>query len=130
MSIFDFVGDCVCAVVDTAIDGVSTVADFCEDNPATTVVLATAATGGLATAFAPTIAATIGSTGVLGATATTGTTISSLSGAALKSASLAQLGGGALAAGGGGMAAGTAVVGTSSAVLGGGVGTLLATTKK
>ena len=43
-------------------------------------------------------------------TASTGTAISALSGAAATNAALAWLGGGALAAGGGGMAAGTALV--------------------
>ena len=45
------------------------------------------------------------------ATASTGTVISGLSGAAAQSATLAYLGGGSLAAGGYGMAAGTAVLG-------------------
>lgn len=45
------------------------------------------------------------------ASASTGTAISSLSGAAATNATLAWLGGGSLAAGGGGMAAGTAVLG-------------------
>ncbi|MER6994501.1 hypothetical protein [Streptomyces sp. NPDC000410] len=44
------------------------------------------------------------------ATASTGTAVSSLSGAAATSATLAWLGGGSLAAGGGGVAAGTAVL--------------------
>ncbi|MCC8164537.1 MAG: hypothetical protein LIO86_15565 [Lachnospiraceae bacterium] len=44
-------------------------------------------------------------------TASTGTAIASLSGAAATNATLAALGGGALAAGGGGMALGTAVLG-------------------
>ena len=43
-------------------------------------------------------------------TASTGTAISSLSGAAAESAALAWLGGGAAAAGGGGMAAGNALL--------------------
>lgn len=47
--------------------------------------------------------------------ASTGTAISSLSGAAATNATLAWLGGGSLAAGGGGMAAGTAVLGTTTA---------------
>jgi len=47
--------------------------------------------------------------------ASTGTAISSLSGAAATNATLAWLGGGSLAAGGGGMAAGTAVLGTITA---------------
>ena len=51
-----------------------------------------------------------GSVGML-ATASTGTAIGSLSGAAATNATLAWLGGGSLAAGGGGMALGTAVLG-------------------
>lgn len=48
-------------------------------------------------------------------TASTGTAISSLSGAAATNATLAWLGGGSLAAGGGGVAAGTAVLGAITA---------------
>lgn len=51
-----------------------------------------------------------GSVGIL-ATASTGTAIGGLSGAAATNATLAWLGGGSLAAGGGGMALGTAVLG-------------------
>ena len=51
-----------------------------------------------------------GAVGVLG-TASTGTAIGTLSGAAAKSATLAFLGGGSLAAGGGGVALGTVVFG-------------------
>lgn len=47
-------------------------------------------------------------------TASTGTAIASLSGVALTNATLAALGGGALAAGGGGMAAGTAALGAAT----------------
>lgn len=47
-------------------------------------------------------------------TASTGTAIASLSGAAATNAALAALGGGAIAAGGGGMALGTAVLGAST----------------
>lgn len=50
------------------------------------------------------------------ATASTGTAISSLSGAAASNAALAWLGGGSLAAGGGGMAAGAVVLATIAAV--------------
>ena len=50
--------------------------------------------------------------------ASTGTAISSLSGAAAVNATLAALGGGALAAGGGGMALGTVVLGVSSLGIG------------
>jgi hypothetical protein len=49
------------------------------------------------------------------ATASTGTAISALTGAAATNATLAWLGGGSLAAGGGGMAAGTAVLGLVAA---------------
>lgn len=55
------------------------------------------------------IASAIGSTGLLGTTAA-GKVISTLSGAALRKASLAALGGGSVAAGGGGVAAGLANV--------------------
>ncbi len=51
-------------------------------------------------------------------TASTGTAISSLSGAAATNATLAALGGGSLAAGGGGMALGAAVLGAASAGVG------------
>lgn len=54
--------------------------------------------------------AVYGAVGLLGA-ASTGTAIASLSGAAASSATMAWLGGGALAAGGGGMALGTVVLG-------------------
>ena len=57
-----------------------------------------------------TAAAAYGLVGTL-ASASTGTAISVLSGVAAKSATLAWLGGGTLAAGGGGVAAGTAVLG-------------------
>ena len=65
---------------------------------------------------APALAARLGALGLLGA-ASTGTQIVSLSGAALKSASLAYLGGGALATGGGGMALGTGVIGVATGYL-------------
>lgn len=57
-----------------------------------------------------TAAGVYGLVGTLG-TASTGTAIGTLSGAAAKSATLAWLGGGSLAAGGGGVAAGTMVLG-------------------
>lgn len=47
-------------------------------------------------------------------TASTGTAIASLSGAALTNATLAAIGGGAVAAGGGGIAAGTAILGAAT----------------
>lgn len=58
-----------------------------------------AAAGGIATLVA------------VGGTASTGTAIASLSGAAATNATLAAIGGGSLAAGGGGMALGTAILG-------------------
>lgn len=64
--------------------------------------------GGMAVAsLAPSAAMWVASTF---GTASTGTAISSLSGAAAESAALAWLGGGAVAAGGGGMAAGNALL--------------------
>lgn len=70
-------------------------------------ILATAATGGLAVAFAPQIAIVLAGEAVAG-----------LHGAALTSASLAYIGGGALAANGLGMAGGTAVITGGGALLG------------
>lgn len=75
--------------------------------------IATAIAGGVAGGAA---IGAITAFGAYGATmtfaaASTGTAISALSGAAATNATLAWLGGGALAAGGGGMAAGTAVLG-------------------
>ncbi len=67
--------------------------------------LVTSATSGVATA-----ASAYGLVGLL-ASASTGTAISTLSGAAATNATLAWLGGGTLAAGGGGIAAGTLVLG-------------------
>ena len=57
-------------------------------------------------------------------TASTGTAIASLSGAAATNATLAALGGGAIAAGGGGMALGTTILGAATlgvGLLGGGI---------
>lgn len=51
-------------------------------------------------------------------TASTGTTIASLSGAAAVNATLAALGGGAIAAGGGGIALGTTILGAATAGIG------------
>lgn len=69
--------------------------------------------GSLAGTVASGALAGFGATGSVGllATASTGTAISSLAGAAATNATLAWLGGGALAAGGLGMAGGTAVLG-------------------
>lgn len=64
-----------------------------------------AATGAAIVSVAPTVAMWVATTF---GTASTGTAISALSGAAATNAALAWLGGGALAAGGGGMAAGNA----------------------
>ena len=76
-------------------------------------VQATEVLGGLTSsgvAGMSTAAGVYGLVGMLG-TASTGTAIGTLSGAAAKSATLAWLGGGSLAAGGGGVAAGTMVLG-------------------
>lgn len=62
---------------------------------------------GASTAIAATVQSAIHTLGI----ASTGTAISTLSGAAATNATLAWLGGGALAVGGGGMALGTAVLG-------------------
>lgn len=104
--------DGICGSLDKAVEMV-------KENPVETaaVVGVTVASGGLAFAVAGPIAATIGSTGLLGA-ASTGTAISGLSGAAATSASLAALGGGAVATGGGGMAAGAMVVSAGGAAAG------------
>lgn len=67
-------------------------------------------------AFAPTIA-----------TALVGSQFTGLSGAALTSACLAYIGGGAVAVGGAGMAGGTAVIVGGSAILGAGIGGTLGT---
>ena len=83
---------------------------------AVTVTVAGVA-GASSVAVAPALATRLGAMGLLGA-ATKGASIQSLSGAALTKASLAYLGGGALAAGGGGMALGTGVIGVAGAVLG------------
>ena len=55
-------------------------------------------------------------------TASTGTAINTLSGAALKSAALAKIGGGAKAVGGLGVAGGKGVIGATGGFLGGGIG--------
>ena len=77
------------------------------------------ASGGLAFAFAPAIAATL-----------VGEAAAGLSGAALVSYSLAAIGGGSLAAGGLGMAGGTAIITGGGALIGmlGGTGVSAATT--
>jgi hypothetical protein len=114
-------GNSLTSLGDGAIGGaVRGVKDCIVENPGKTllVVGVTVATGGLALAAAPTIAAAAGGSGLLGA-ASTGTAISTLSGAALSSASLASIGGGALAVGGGGMAAGATTIATAGAVTGG-----------
>ena len=112
MGIFtDFITDVAILIED--------VVDVVKDNPVktTAVVATTVATGGLSLVAAPTIAATAGGAGLLGA-ASTGTAISSLSGAAATSASLAAFGGGAVAAGGAGVAGGTAVITAAGATTG------------
>ena len=70
---------------------------------------------------APALAARLGALGLLGS-ASTGTAIQSLTGAALKSASLAYVGGGAIASSGGGMALGTGAIAATAGALGGRVG--------
>ena len=123
MEFFDNIVDLVVEGMGCVVDGVITVSDFVEEHPVATSLVLTAATGGAAAwAGAGTIAAALGSTGILGSTATTGTVISSLSGAAATNASLAALGGGALSVGGGGMAVGTAVVAGAGATAGGAAG--------
>lgn len=69
--------------------------------------------GGLTSSGAAGVSTAAGVYGLVGTlgTASTGTVIGTLSGAAAKSATLAWLGGGSLAAGGGGVAAGTIVLG-------------------
>lgn len=71
------------------------------------------AVGGAIAALGPTAAMAIATTF---GTASTGTVIASLSGAAATNAALAWLGGGALAAGGGGMAAGNAFLALASPI--------------
>lgn len=83
-------------------------------------VVARATLGGLAGAAVGTaggFAAAGATTTIVAAlgTASTGTAISSLSGVAAYNATMAALGGGAIAAGGGGMAAGAAVLGGAAA---------------
>ena len=72
----------------------------------TTTMVITVASGGLAYAFAPSIAVVL-----------VGESFAGLSGAALTNASLAAVGGGALAAGGMGMSGGTAIITGGGALL-------------
>lgn len=87
------------------------------------------ALGGAASGTAGGIAAAGGAYAAIAAlgTASTGTAISSLSGAAATNATLAALGGGSIASGGGGMAAGALVLGTASLGIGLMVGSLIFT---
>ncbi len=114
-----FLFDSLMSLVDGAVDVAAAAVDAVIENPIKTVCMCGAGvvTGGLVTVFAAPIAAAIGTTGLLGATAS-GTAISSLSGVALTNASLAALGGGALAAGGGGMAAGVTTLAVTGAAAG------------
>ena len=80
---------------------------------------AAAACGTGALLAAPAIASLLGGLGLLGS-ASTGSAIVGLSGAALTNASLAAAGGGALAVGGGGIAAGTATIAAAGTAIGGG----------
>ena len=83
---------------------------------ATATLLAGGGAAGAALAGVPSLVT--GAVSAL-ATASTGTAISTLSGAAATNATLAWLGGGSLAAGGGGMAAGSAVLaGVTGATMG------------
>ncbi len=122
MGLFDFCSDIVESTVNTIGSTIGSVVDTVVENPIKSIAIAvaTVASGGTALAFAGPIAATMGAAGWLGA-ASTGTAISTLYGVPLVNASLAALGGGALAAGGGGMAAGSAVVAATGTVLGAGV---------
>lgn len=123
--IFDLVGE----GIDCVMDGVIAVGEFAEEHPVATSLAVNVATSGMAAwSNAGTIATVLGSTGVLGNTATTGVAISSLSGAAATNASLAALGGGALSVGGGGMALGTAVVAGTGAAVGSAAGGIIAHT--
>ena len=78
--------------------------------------------GPVAFIAAPVVAAAAGTAGLLGTTATAGTAISSLAGAALTNASLAAIGNGALVAGGAGIAGGTAVITGAGAAAGAATG--------
>ncbi len=115
------VGDVAKTVITSTLDTTVDAVDYCKENPVEATLIATAAvaTGTLAsmaaTAAAPSIATTLGSSGVLSKTAG-GTVINTLSGAAKTSASLAKLGGGSLASGGLGMAGGTKAIGTTAAI--------------
>lgn len=85
-----------------------------EMNASTAGKIAVASTGVATIALCGVPAATTSAVMAFGA-ASTGTAISSLSGAAATNATLAWLGGGSLAAGGGGMAAGSVVLGAITA---------------
>ena len=96
--------------------------DTVKDNPVKTLATVGMVAAGAATFFyAPPIAvAIVAKCGT--ATASTGTLISSLSGAAATNASLAFMGGGAVSAGGFGMAGGTAAVTAIGTAVGGAAG--------
>lgn len=115
MGFFDFVSD----IVESTVGTIGSVVDTVVENPIKSIAigLVTVASGGAALAFAGPIAATVGAAGWLGA-ASTGTAISTLSGAALTNASLVAFSTGTLAAGGGGMAAGSAVIAATGAAVG------------
>lgn len=102
-----------------ALDGtiVGKTIDYIAENPKKSLAIVSAgvATGGAAYVAAPAIAAAIGTTGVLGKTATTGAVISKLTGAPLVNASLAKIGGGAISIGGKGIAGGKFVIATTTA---------------
>ena len=99
-----------------------TVAELKEIDMKTSDAIKTLAVGGGAAAVGVAVTpwAVTGAVSAL-ATASTGTAISTLSGAAATNATLAWLGGGAISAGGGGVAAGSVVLGALTATAAAGV---------
>lgn len=118
-------------VVEVGADAAGAVAgktiDVVAEHPVEVAMAVGMVAGGLA---APMLASKLGAWGVLNNVATTGKAISSLHGAALKSASLAKLGGGAKAIGGLGMKGGVAVVSSSGSVASGATAAALKKHKK
>lgn len=135
---FGFLEDIACAILsplpdlidaafDTACSGVDALdrgVKYAKENPVEAAAVAAAAAVA-STVGAGAIASAIGKTGMLGRTVG-GTTIKTLSGAALEKASLAKLAGGAKAVGGFGVVGGKVVVGASSGAVAGSI-TRLAT---
>ncbi|MCL6237207.1 hypothetical protein M5F66_02410 [Acinetobacter sp. ANC 5033] len=91
--------------------------DYTKENPvkSTAIATTTVLSAGVSYIYAPTIAAVIAKSGVLGKTATTGAVISKLTGAPLVNASLAKIGGGAISIGGKGIAGGKIVIASTTA---------------